>query len=111
MAIARTRVIDECTVDENDYVQFSEDLQLYASKWVPSIQLGIARAARELFENAAVRMLVGEWADMERKDRAAAARAFERAGKYEDVDAEDFRGIGTCEKSGFDSALYMLLIK
>ena len=112
MATARLQVLDELEVDENDYVDYMDDLKLWASKWVPEIQLAIAKESRALFENPAVRMLVGAWAEMERKDAAAAAYAFNRAaGGAGDVDPGDFRGIGTSEKGGYSEALYMLLVK
>ena len=112
MATARLQVLDEYAVDDNDYLDFMDDLKLWASKWVPEIQLAIAKESRGLFGNQAVRMLVGAWAEMERKDAAAAASAFDRAAECDGVvNPDDFKGIGTSEKGGYSEALYMLLVR
>ena len=113
MTTANLSILEEqeYELDGNDYCEFMDDLQLWASKWVPEIGIPIAKASRELFENAAVRTLLREWAKMERKDRAAYECAFQHAADGDEVDADDFKGIGTFDKAGYSQSLYLLLVK
>ena len=113
MTTANLNILEaqEYELDSNDYYDFMEDLKLWASKWVPEIGIPIAKASNELFKDAAVRMLLHAWAEMERKDMTAYDCAFDHAANGDDVDADDFKGIGTFDKAGYSQALYLLLVK
>ena len=114
MTTANLNILTEndYALDDNDYIEFEENLMMWTSKWIPEIAFEIAKNKRDLFGHAAIRMLVNKWAELERKDKAAFEFAFQHAGSkdYEDMEADDFKGIGTYDKASYSEALRMLII-
>lgn len=77
-----------------EFERFARDLAVYACKWVPRCQAAIARHAREIFEDATMRELVGRYSKL--------AASAEKVARFEFVEAcigEDADGI---EEGGFE---------
>lgn len=112
MTTANLEVLNEYATDESDFVDFTDALGHWACMWTAEIAAPIARNARELFENRAVRGLVMQWAKLERIGREAKLRDFAYMvnAKQDDPNMME-RNTWQREAGELSQALYFLLVQ
>lgn len=100
-----------------DFELFADDLAMWCSKWVPEIGVPIMRKAEDLYENAAVCILLGKWRDAYKSERRDVRARLRRAAMGDEFDHEAEGGEYEFSKSVFRSdlehysqALYALLV-
>ena len=112
MTTANLEVLNEYATDESDFIDFVDALGRWACMWVGTVAAPIAKNARELFENRAVRGLVMQWAKLEKLGREAKLRDFAymvNAGQDDPAMME--QNTWQREAGELSQALYFLLVQ
>ena len=112
---ANLQILDEMNCDPdklNNFEYFADTLGLWASQYIPEIMAPIACHADELFDVAAVRMLLGKWHDAYRGSRQHQRDIFKMVahGDLEESTPEDFTSYYKSELNAYNTALYALII-
>ena len=112
---ANLQILDEMNCDPdklNNFEYFADTLGLWASQYIPEIMAPIARHADELFDVAAVRMLLGKWYDAYTANRKHTRDVFNEIanGGASETDPDYFTSYYKSEVNAYNTALYALII-
>ena len=113
MTTANLKILEDYDADkQNNFDFFADCLGLWASQYVPEIMAPIAQNAEELFNVAAVRMLLGKWHDAYKGLRQHQRDIFNMVarGDLEESTPEDFTSSYKSELNAYNTALYALII-
>ena len=115
MTTAHLEILNDYQPFDMEYSDFREALARWACRWVSEVSTPIARNARALFNDRAVRALVLRWDKLETLGRDAQLRCFEAIA---DEGGEDCGGCPAIEKNTWEreagelsQALYFLLVQ
>jgi len=114
-ATANLQILDEMNCDPdklNNFEDFAETLGLWASQYIPEIQLPIARNAEELFEVASVRILLCKWHDAYKANRQWQRDCFKDIAVDGSgcVTPDSFNSYYKSEQNAYNTALHALII-
>ena len=115
MTTANLQILEEMNCDPdklNNFEFFADCLALWAAQYVPEIMAPIAKNAEELFDVAAIRILLGKWHDAYHKEREHERSIFSMVarGSLEDATPDVFTSFYKSEKNAYNTALYALII-
>lgn len=109
---------DKCCDTDEDFKLFADNLARWCEQWIPEIAVPIMRKAHDLYGNAAIRILLGEWYDLKLKSVRDMHERLLRAANYEELDMESEGGkyefaetVYRREMGSYSDALYALLVR
>lgn len=112
MTTAHLEILNDYQPFDMEYSDFREALGRWACRWVGEVSTPIAKSAKALFEDRAVRALVMRWDKLETMGHDARLRDFEA---MTDASEGDFSLIvqNTWEREAgyLSQALYFLLVQ
>ena len=111
MTTAMLEVLNVYEIGESEYVDFREALGRWACRWVGEVATPIAKNARELFENRAVRGLVLQWDKLNKQAHEAEMRDVAFVAEHPEDDDQITQNTWQREAGELSQALYSLLVQ